>query len=126
MPTITPDSASLIQYGDCNGHGGRTGSGYKEVHGDYGYDMPGPDIEVERILDYALAYVLLLCNMFLKICNSHLVTDRLGNTVCVISKGPRPVIERRLLNSYQLVSDMLIDTLSKSKPPIIAPTCPKV
>ena len=53
MPAITPASASLIPYGDCNGHGGRTGSGYKEVHGNYGYDKPVPDIEGDRILEYA-------------------------------------------------------------------------
>ena len=87
MPEITQVSASLIQYGDCNDLGGRTGSGYKEVHGDYGYDKPVPDIEGESILEYALADVLLLCNMFLKKCNTHLITDRSGNTACVILKG---------------------------------------
>ena len=81
MPVITPASSSLIPYGGCNGHGGRTGSGYKEVHDDYGYDTPVPDIEGERILKYALAYDLLLCNMCLKKRNSHLIT------ACVILKG---------------------------------------
>ena len=76
MPAITPASSSLIPYGGCNGHGGRTGSGYKEVHGDYGYDKPVIDIEGERILEYALANDLLLCIMRLKKCNSHLITDK--------------------------------------------------
>ena len=40
------------------------------------------------ILEYALAYDLYLCNMCLKKRNSHLITDRSGNTACVISKGP--------------------------------------
>ena len=75
-------------YGGCNGHGGRTGSGYKDVHCDYGYDKPVPDIEGERILEYALAYNLLLCNMCLKKRNSHLTTDRSDNTACVISNVP--------------------------------------
>ena len=66
MPAITPATATLTPYGYCNGHGGRTGSGYKAVHGDYGYDKPVPDIEGERILENALAYDLLLCNMCLK------------------------------------------------------------
>ena len=86
-PAITQATAFLIPYGGCNGHGGRTGSGYKEVHVGYGYDKPVPDIEGERIIEYALANDLLLCNMCLMIRNSHLITDRLGNTVCVISKG---------------------------------------
>ena len=81
-------SASLIPYSDCNGHGGRTGSSYKIVHGDYGYGMPVPAIECERIMEYALAYDLLLCNMCLKKRNSHLITDKSGNKACVISKGP--------------------------------------
>ena len=88
MPEITSAAASLIPYGGCNGHGGRTDVGYKEVHGDYGYDKPVPDIEGERILEYALAYDLLLCNTCLKKRYSHLITDRSGNTACVISKGP--------------------------------------
>ena len=45
-------------------------------------------IEGVRILEYALAYDLLLCYMCLRKRNSHLVTDRSGNTACVISKGP--------------------------------------
>ena len=60
MPAISPASVSLIPYGDCNGHRGRTGSGYKKAHGDYGYEKSVPDIEGERILEYALAYGLLL------------------------------------------------------------------
>ena len=87
MPAITPASSFLIPCGDCNGHGGRKVSGYKVVRGDYGYDKPVPDIEGERILEYALAYDLLLCNICLKKCNSHLITDRSG-LQHVISKGP--------------------------------------
>ena len=88
MPATTPASASLIPSGDCNGHGGRTGSGYKEAHGDYEYDKPVSDIEGERIMDFALAYDLLLCNMCLKKRNSHLITERSCNTACIFSKGP--------------------------------------
>ena len=81
MPAITPATASLIPYGDCNGPGDRTASVYKEVHGDYGYDKPVTDIEGNRrILEYALAYDLLLCNMCLKKRNSYLIADRSGNT----------------------------------------------
>ena len=58
------------------------------VHGDYGYDKPVPDIEGDRILEYAFAYDLLLFNMCLKKRNGHLITDRSVNTTCFISKGP--------------------------------------
>ena len=88
MPEMTPASASLIPHGDCYGHGSRTGSGYKEVYGDYRYDKPVPDIGGEGIMEYTLTNDLLLCNIYLKKCNSHHITDRFGNTACVISRGP--------------------------------------
>ena len=66
LPAITPASVSLVPYGNCNGHGGKTGSGFKEIHGNYGYDKQVQDIEGERILEYALAYDLLLCNKCLE------------------------------------------------------------
>ena len=51
-------SEFLIPCGDWNGHVGSTGSGYKEIHGGYGYGKPDPESEGERILEYALAYDL--------------------------------------------------------------------
>ena len=71
-----PASASLIPYDDCNDRGGSTGSSYQEVHGGWGY---------ESILEYALAYDLLLCNMYPKKCKSHRITYKSGNTDCIIS-----------------------------------------
>ena len=44
---------------------------------------------------------------------SHLITDRSGNRVCVISKGHVTVIS---VKEVALVSDMLIDMLSQIKP----------
>ena len=88
MSAISQATASLIPESGCIGHRGRTGSGYKEVHCDYRYNKPVPDIEGEMILEHTLAYDLLLCNMCLKIRSCHLITDRSGNTARVISKGP--------------------------------------
>ena len=34
---------------------GCAGTGYREVHGGMGYGRPEPDVEGERILEYALA-----------------------------------------------------------------------
>ena len=56
-----PASEFLIPCGDWNGHVGRAGTGYREVHGGMGYGRPEPD-EGERILEYALAFDLLLGN----------------------------------------------------------------
>ena len=89
---MIPASEYLIPCGDWNGHVGSTGSGYKEVHGGYGYGKPEPDSEGERILEYALAYDLFLGNTCFKKRDSHLITYRSGNSnpdrLHVISKEP--------------------------------------
>ena len=59
-----PASEFLIPCEDWNGHVGRADTGYREVHGGMGYGRPKPDIEGERILEYALAFDLLLGNTF--------------------------------------------------------------
>ena len=63
LRTVTariPASEFLIPCGDWNGHVGRAGIGYREVHGGMGYGRLEPDVEGERILEYALAFDLLL------------------------------------------------------------------
>ena len=59
-----PASEFLISCGDWNGHVGRACTGYREVHGGMGYGRPEPDVEGERILEYDLAFDLLLGNTF--------------------------------------------------------------
>ena len=54
----------LILCGDWNGYISHAGTGYREVHGGMGYGTPEPDVEGERILEYALAFHLLLGNTF--------------------------------------------------------------
>ena len=58
-------------------------AGYKEVHGGYGYGKPDPDSEGERILEYALANDLFLCQARFKKRNNHL-TYRSANTATQI------------------------------------------
>ena len=84
VTAMIPASEFLIPCGDWNGHVGSTGSGYKEVHGGYGYGKPDPDSEGERILEYALAYDLFLGNTCFKKRDSHLITYRSGNTATQI------------------------------------------
>ena len=55
-------SEFLIPCGDWNDHVGHAGTGYREVHGGIGYGRPEPDVEGERILEYTLAFDLLLGN----------------------------------------------------------------
>ena len=74
-----PASEFLILCGNWNGHGGHAGTGYREVHGGMGYGRPEPDVEGERILEYTLAFDLLLGNTCFKKCDSHLITYKSGN-----------------------------------------------
>ena len=69
-----PRSEILIPCGDWNGHIGRAGTEYREVHGGMGYGRSEPDVEGERILEYALASDLLLVNTCFKKRDSHLIT----------------------------------------------------
>ena len=79
MTARIPASEFLIPCGDWNGHAGRAGTGYREVHGGMGYGRPKPDVEGESILDYALAFDLLLRNTCFKKRDSHLITYKSGN-----------------------------------------------
>ena len=122
MTAMIPASEFLIPCGDWNGHVGSTGSGYKEVHGGYGYGKPDPDSEGERILEYALAYDMFLGNTCFKKCDSHLITYRSGNTATQIDfmlfrKSLRKLVmdvkvipgEEVALQHQLLVCDMMID-----------------
>ena len=79
-----PRSELLIPCGDWNGHVGRAGTEYREVHGGMGYGRSEPDVEGERILEYALAFDLLLGNTCFKKRDSHLITYKSGNAATQI------------------------------------------
>ena len=119
---MIPASEFLIPCGDWNGHVGSTSSGYKEVHGGYGYGKPDPDSEGERILEYALAHDLFLGNTCFKKRDSHLITYTSGNTATQIDfmlfrKSLRKLVmdvkviprEEVALQHQLLVCDMMID-----------------
>ena len=122
VTAMIPASEFLILCGDWNGHVRRTGSGYKEVYGGYGYGKPDPDSEGEMILEYALAYDLFLGNTCFKKRDSHLITYRSGNTATQIDfvllrKSLRKLVmdvkvipgEEVALQHQLLVCDMIID-----------------
>lgn len=74
-----PAHEFLIPCGDWNGSVGSTGPGFRAVHGGLGYGWPEPDAEGERILEYTLAYDLLLGNTCFKKNDSHLIMYKSGN-----------------------------------------------
>ena len=131
LHTVTariPASEFLIPYGDWNGHVGRAGTGYREVHGGMGYGRPKPDVEGERILEYALAFDLLLGNTCFKKRDSHLITCKSGNIAMQIDfilfrRTMRKLVtdvkvipgEEVALQHQLLVCDMRIDVPPKSK-----------
>ena len=123
-----PGSKFLIPCGDWNGHVGRAGTGYREVHGGMGYGRPEPDVEGERILEYALAFDLLLGNTCFKKRDSHLTTYRSGNAATQIDfilfrRTMRRLVtdvkvipgEEVALQHQLLVCDMRINEPPKSK-----------
>ena len=97
-----PASEFLIPYGDWNGHVGCAGTAYMEVHGGMGYGRPEPDVEGERILEYALAFDLLLGNTCFKKRDSHLITYKSGNIATQIDL----ILFRRTMR--KLVTDVKV------------------
>ncbi|RUS70602.1 hypothetical protein EGW08_021637, partial [Elysia chlorotica] len=113
---------------DWNGHVGSVGTGYREVHGGMGYGRLEPDVEGERILEYALAHDLLLGNTCFKKSDSHLATYKSGNAATQIDfilyrRNMRKFVtevkvipgEEVALQHQLLVCDMRIDIPPKTK-----------
>ena len=123
-----PRSELLIPCGDWNGHVGRAGTEYREVYGGMGYGRSEPDVEGERILEYALAFDLLLGNTCFKKRDSHLITYKSGNAATQIDIILFPRAMRKLVTDVKvipneevalqhqlLVCDMKFDVPSKPK-----------
>ena len=75
MVSTVPSSEKLF-IGDLNGHVGATNVGFEQVHGGFGYGSRSQ--EGEDVLNFALAYDLLIANIVFKKRESHLVTFRSG------------------------------------------------
>ena len=123
-----PRSELLIPCGDWNGHVGRAGTEYREVHGGMGYGRSEPDVEGERILEYALAFDLLLGYTCFKKRDSHLITYKSGNAATQIDFILFPRAMRKLVTDVKvipgekvalqhqlLVCDMKVDVPPKPK-----------
>ena len=98
-----PRSQLLIPCGDWNGHVGRAGTEYREVHGGMGYGRSEPDVEGERILEYALAFDLLLGNTCFKKRDSHLITYKSGNAATQIDFILFPRAMRKLVSDVKVI-----------------------
>ena len=72
----TVSTSEKLFIGDLNGHVGATNVGLERVHGGFGYGSRSQ--EGEDVLNFALAYDLLIANIAFKKRESHLVTFRSG------------------------------------------------
>ena len=123
MTARIPRSEFLIPCGDWNGHAGGAGTEYREVHGGMGYDRSEPDVEGERILEYALAFDLLLGNTCFKKRDSHLRGDQIFfSATCpgqVTSKNPLVLKNFLLVPKYfsnpKSIGQIANTTISSSK-----------
>jgi hypothetical protein len=69
-------SEKLFIGGDLNGHVGTVRGGFDRVHGGFGYDEQNQ--EGEDILNFAIAYDLIVANTFFKKKKLHLITFSSG------------------------------------------------
>ena len=98
-----PSSELLFTCGDFNGHVGRAATGYGEVHGGMGFGRMEPDVEGERILEYALAYDLILGNTCFRKRDTHLITYKSGNAATQIDFILYPRRMRRLVRDVKVI-----------------------
>jgi hypothetical protein len=76
LVSSVPISEKLFIGGDLNGHVGSTRVGFKGVHGGFRYESRNQ--EGEGILNFALAYDLIVANTLFRKRVSHLVTFSSG------------------------------------------------
>src|SRR6266498_3091708 len=76
MVSTVPISEKLFLGGDLNSHVTATNVGFERVHGGFGYGSRNQ--EGEGVLNFALAYNLLIANTLFRKQQSHLVTFSSG------------------------------------------------
>jgi hypothetical protein len=73
---VVPSSEKLFIGGDLNGHVGTTSAVFEAVHGGFGYDSRNQ--EGEEVLEFVVAFNLMIANTFFRKRESHLVTFSSG------------------------------------------------
>ena len=76
MVRAVPTSEKLFIGGDLNGHVGTSSAGFEAAHGGFGYGSRNQEGEV--VLDFAIAFDLMIANTLFSKRQSHLVTFRSG------------------------------------------------
>ena len=76
MVRAAPSSEKLFIGDDLNGHVGTSSAGFEAVHGVFGYGSRNQ--EGEKVLDFVIAFDLMIANTFFRKRQSHLVTFSSG------------------------------------------------
>ena len=76
MIRAVPSSEKLFIGEDLNGHVGTTSADFEAVHGGFGYGNRNQ--EGEEVLDFAVAFDLMIANTFFRKRESNLVTFSSG------------------------------------------------
>ncbi|RCV30448.1 hypothetical protein SETIT_6G095600v2 [Setaria italica] len=92
----TVPSSKKLFIGDLNGHVGTTSAGFKAVHGGFGYGSRNQ----EEVLDFAVAFDLMIANTFFRKRRSHLETfkeDKRACLDCKVIQGECVVCQHKLV-----------------------------
>ena len=73
---VVPSSEKLFIGGDLNDHVDTSSVGFEAIHGGFGYGSKNQ--EGEEVLDFAIAFDLIIANTFFRKRQSHLVTFNSG------------------------------------------------
>ena len=101
MVRAVPSSEKLFKEGDLNGHVGTSSAGFEIVHGGFGYGNRNQ--EGEEVLDFAIAFDLMIANIFFRKRQSHLVTFNSGQYFSQIDfaltrrKDKRPCVDCKVI-----------------------------
>jgi hypothetical protein len=88
---------------DLNGHVGTTSAGFEMVHGGFRYDSRNQ--EEDEVLDFVVAFDLLIANTFFRKRESHLLTYSSGlvaNTLVKLTLSPQ---EERITENAWIARD---------------------
>ena len=101
-----PSSEKLFIGGDLNGHVGTSSVGFETAHGGFGY--VSRNWEGEEVLDFAIAFDLMVANTFFRKRQSHLVTFSSGQYSSQIDFFLTRRRDKRTYVDYKVISEKCV------------------
>ena len=96
-----PDSEKVIVAGDLNGHIGQERLGYEAVHGGYSFGLR--NTEGERILEFAVATSMVICNSTFKKRENQLITYESGGVASTVDYILTRVSDRKSVQNTKTI-----------------------